>query len=146
MGQRDGHEGPRRALRGRISLAININDAGEVVGISLDANFNLRAYLWENGVMTDLNTLVNTNPVTGGSSLFLASACSITSSGVITGFAMTSTGEVHGYLATPTASSGETASGQTDGSAQGTLSEKARELLRQRMLFGRSAAGLVGHQ
>ena len=135
------------ALSGDVSsLAININDAGEVVGISLDANFNLRAYLWENGVMTDLNTLVNTNPVTGGSSLFLASACSITSSGVITGFAMTSTGEVHGYLATPTASSGETASGQTDGSAQGTLSEKARELLRQRMLFGRRAAGLVGHQ
>jgi len=122
------------------SLAIGINDSGEVVGISLDANFNLRAYLWENGVMTDLNTLVSTNPlIPVRSTLFLASACSINSSGVITGFAIeTTTGEVHGYLATPTASSGETAV-----SAQSTLSENVRELLRQRSPFGRFGAGLI---
>jgi probable HAF family extracellular repeat protein len=133
-----------RALPGDVaSLAIDINDAGDVVGISLDANFNLRAYLWENGVMTDLNTLVNTNPpIPDGSPLFLASACSINSRGVITGFAIeTSTGEIHGYLATPTASSASSASsGETGGSTQGTLSESARELLRQRMPFGRRAA------
>jgi hypothetical protein len=93
--------------------------------------------------MTDLNTLVNTNAlIPGGSPLFLASACSISSSGVITGFAIeTSTGEIHGYLATPTASSGE-----TGGSIQGTLSENLRELLRQRMPFGRRAAGLIEPQ
>jgi probable HAF family extracellular repeat protein len=92
------------------SLALGVNDAGEVVGLSLDASFNPRAYLWENGVMTDLNTLLNTNAlIPGGSPLFLASACSINSSGVITGFAFDmSTGEIHGYLATPAASSGET--------------------------------------
>jgi probable HAF family extracellular repeat protein len=125
---------------GAASLAIGINDAGEVVGVSLDSSLNPSAYLWENGVMTDLNTLVNTNPlIPGGAPLFLATACSINSSGVITGFAFdTSTGEIHGYLATPAASSGE-----NDGSAQVTLSESARELLRQRMPFGRRAAGLV---
>jgi probable HAF family extracellular repeat protein len=133
---------------GAASLAIGINDAGEVVGISLDATFTPHAYLWENGVMTDLNTLVNTNPlIPGGSALFLASACSINSSGVITGFAFdTSTGEIHAYLATPAASSGETASGETGVSAQGTLSESARELLRKRMPFGRRAAVLAGPQ
>jgi len=83
--------------------------------------------------------------------LFLASACSINSSGVITGFAIDmSTGEVHGYLATPaassSASSGETASGETGGSAQGTLSESARELLRKRMPFSRFSAGLKAPQ
>jgi probable HAF family extracellular repeat protein len=133
-----------RALPGDVaSLAIDINDAGEVVGLSLDESFNLRAYLWENGVMTDLNTLIP-----GGSPLFLASACSINSSGVITGFAMTSTGEVHGYLATPIASStssGETAS-ETNRSAQGALSESARELLRKRMPFSRFSAGLMAPQ
>jgi probable HAF family extracellular repeat protein len=133
------------------SDAVGINDGGEVIGLSLDANFNPRAYLWEDGVMTDLNTLVNTNPlIPGGSPLFLAAACSINSSGVIIGVAIeTSTGEVHAYLATPAASSpssGETASGEKDVSAQGTLSEGARELLRQRMPFGRRAAALVGPQ
>jgi probable HAF family extracellular repeat protein len=128
------------------SLAIDINDAGEAVGISLDANFNPRAYLWENGVMTDLNTLVNTNAlIPGGSPLFLASACSINSSGVITGFAFDmSTGEIHGYLATPAAAS--PSSGETAVGVQGTLSESARELLRQRMPFGRRAAGLAAPQ
>jgi probable HAF family extracellular repeat protein len=128
------------------SIAVNINDSGEVVGLSLDANFNPRAYLWENGVMTDLNTLVNTNPlIPGGSPLFLATGCSINSSGVITGFAIEmSTGEVHGYLATPAASSASSASsGETGASAQGTLSESARELLRRRMPFGRFGAGLI---
>jgi probable HAF family extracellular repeat protein len=40
------------------SLAFGINDRGQVVGQSLDANGFSRAFLWENGVMTDLNTLV----------------------------------------------------------------------------------------
>jgi probable HAF family extracellular repeat protein len=78
------------------SFAIGINDAGDVTGSSLDANFNLRAYLWHNGVMTDLNTLIPAN-----SPLHLLLACSINSSGQIIGLAVTSSGELHGYLATP---------------------------------------------
>lgn len=44
------------------SLALGINDSGEVVGGSLDASFNPRALLWEKGVMTDLNTRIAANP------------------------------------------------------------------------------------
>jgi probable HAF family extracellular repeat protein len=39
------------------SEAYGINDKREVVGLSCDANGNCRAFIWENGVMTDLNTL-----------------------------------------------------------------------------------------
>jgi probable HAF family extracellular repeat protein len=78
------------------SLAIGINDASDVVGVSVDAMSNPRAYLWKNGTMTDLNTLIP-----AGSPLSLLTACSINSSGQIVGFAVTSNGTVHGYLATP---------------------------------------------
>ena len=90
------------------STAIGINDSGDVVGVSLDANFNPRAYLRQNGVMTDLNTLVPAN-----SSLSLLVACSINSSGQIVGIAVSSAGVVHGYLATP-ANSGPAASNGTN--------------------------------
>jgi probable HAF family extracellular repeat protein len=78
------------------STAIGINDSGDVVGVSLSANFNPRAYLRQNGIMTDLNTLIPAN-----SPLSLLVACSINASGQIVGVAVTSAGEVHGYLATP---------------------------------------------
>jgi probable HAF family extracellular repeat protein len=83
------------------SVAIGINDVGDVVGASLDAMFNLRAYLWKNGTMTDLNTLIP-----AGSPLSLMTACSINSSGQIVGFAVDSKGNIHGYLATPSDVSG----------------------------------------
>jgi probable HAF family extracellular repeat protein len=83
------------------STAIGINDSGDVVGTSLDANFNARAYLRQNGVMTDLNTLIPAN-----SPLSLLVGCSINSSGQIVGVAVTSAGVAHGYLATPIAGSG----------------------------------------
>jgi probable HAF family extracellular repeat protein len=79
------------------SLATHINDGGEVVGASLDANFNLHPVLWENGAPVDLNTLV----VSNAAKLTLQLAWSINSSGKIVGLAMTSTGEAHGFLATP---------------------------------------------
>src|SRR5271165_7381244 len=79
------------------SLGISINDAGSIVGASLDASGNPRAFLWEKGVMTDLNTLI-----AGNSSLYLLTGCSINSRGEITGLGLTSTGEIHTYLASPT--------------------------------------------
>jgi len=79
------------------SLAIGINDGGEVVGLSLDGNFNARAFLWEKGVMTDLNSLIASNP----SGLKLQVASSINSSGEIIGVAQNGAGETRGFLATP---------------------------------------------
>ncbi len=78
------------------SVALGINDSGAVVGASLAANFSSRAFLWQNGLMTDLNTLV-----LAYSKLTLVSAVSINSGGQIVGTAQTSTGEVHGFLASP---------------------------------------------
>jgi probable HAF family extracellular repeat protein len=117
------------------SLGISINDAGAVVGASLDANFNPRAFLWEEGVMTDLNTLI-----AGDSSLYLLTGCSINSRGEITGLGLTSTGEIHTYLASPThrvATGGSTSQGVI---SPKVLSDDARNLLQQRLRFGGSGA------
>jgi probable HAF family extracellular repeat protein len=78
------------------SVALGINDSGEIVGLSLDANFDPHPYFWQGGVMTSLNSLIPAD-----SPLSLLIACSINSNGEIVGLAVTSTGEVHGYLATP---------------------------------------------
>jgi probable HAF family extracellular repeat protein len=80
-----------------ISTAAGINEKGEIVGLSLDPNFNLRAFLWRNGQMIDLNSLVPT-----GSPLLLMLGVTINSEGEIVGLAMEkSTGEFHGFLAIP---------------------------------------------
>jgi probable HAF family extracellular repeat protein len=65
------------------SAALGINDGSQVVGISLDENFNETAFLRENGQMTDLNTLIP-----AGSPLFLIEASKINSSGGIIGLAL----------------------------------------------------------
>jgi probable HAF family extracellular repeat protein len=78
------------------SSAVGINDAGEIVGISLDKDFNGRAFIRRNGHMFDLNTLVT------DSHLHLILGCSINASGQITGLAVDSEGVFHGYVATPT--------------------------------------------
>jgi len=117
------------------SNSISINDAGSVVGVSLDANFNPRAFLWEKGVMTDLNTLV-----VGDSPVYLLTGCSINSRGEITGLGLTSSGEIHTYLATPThaiVNSDSTSQGVT---ARRILSDDARRQLQQQPRFGRSGA------
>ncbi len=75
----------------------SINIEGEVVGASADANFNGSAFVWRNGVMTDLNTLIPAN-----SPLFLENATSNNDRGQIVGGAVVvATGETHVFLATP---------------------------------------------
>jgi probable HAF family extracellular repeat protein len=67
-----------------------------VVGLSLDADFNARAFVWQNGVIHDLNSLVSTRD------WYLTTATSINDDGQIVGFAVNKrTGEPHGFLATP---------------------------------------------
>jgi probable HAF family extracellular repeat protein len=80
-----------------ISAGLGINDRAEVVGVSIDASFNLRAYLWQKGHMTDLNNLIPSD-----STLSLILACSINSQGQIVGLAVDKdTGAAHAFLATP---------------------------------------------
>ena len=80
------------------SLATSINDLGKITGVSLDANFNLRAVLWEHGEPSDLNTLVP-----AATNLYLQTACSINLEGQIIGIAVVkgTTTDYHGYLLTP---------------------------------------------
>ena len=80
------------------SVALSINDAGEVGGVSINENFTtLRAFVVVNGVPTDLNKLIPAD-----SPLQLETACTINSRGEIVGFAQVkSTGQTHGYLAIP---------------------------------------------
>ena len=80
------------------SVALGIGNNGLVLGVSLDANFNLRAVLWRNGVASDLNTLVPAD-----STLSLQTACSINDKGEIVGFAAlkSNPNEFHAYLVKP---------------------------------------------
>jgi probable HAF family extracellular repeat protein len=80
------------------SLALAIGNNGLVLGVSVDANFNLRAVVWQGGTPVDLNTLVPAD-----STLSLQTACSINDRGEIVGFAAlkTNPNEIHGYLAKP---------------------------------------------
>lgn len=65
-----------------LSEATGINNLGQIVGVSIGANGS-RAFLWENGKMTDLNTLV-----LPGTTLQLVSTGDINDSGEITGSAI----------------------------------------------------------
>ena len=83
------------------SFATGINHKGQVVGTTLDSNFNFsHGFIWENGVMTDLNTLFPADP-----NLFATMANRINSRGQISGMATVLSGphagEIHAFLATP---------------------------------------------
>ena len=107
------------------SAGIGINDRGEVVGVSLDAASNLRAYHWQNGKMQDLNTLIE-----GDSSLYLILPCSINAGGEITGLAFDPTSnELHGFLASPTGG-GNVSQGA---SRPAVLTEAHRRLIQQQL-------------
>ena len=80
-----------------MSIAYGINEEGQIVGQSINADGSSRAFLWQNGVMTDLNTLIPT-----GSSLSLLYANDINDHGEIVGQAYDSgTGADPAFLAVP---------------------------------------------
>jgi probable HAF family extracellular repeat protein len=80
------------------SVAFAIDNLVQVVGLSWDQSGNCRAFLWQNGTMTDLNALT---PV--GSSLYLLGASDINSRGEIVSIGLDqSTGEPLAFLAVPT--------------------------------------------
>jgi probable HAF family extracellular repeat protein len=78
------------------SGAIAINERGEVVGVSNDTEGNGRAFIWRNGLMSDLNTLVPAE-----SPLYLVAAFGINGRGEIVGFGATESGDIHAFVATP---------------------------------------------
>jgi probable HAF family extracellular repeat protein len=83
--------------RDTYSVGLGINHAGRVVGLSANADFSIiRAFLRQNGVLVDLNSLV-----AGTTPLYLMTACSIDDHGEIIGIAIDSSGKLHGYLAEP---------------------------------------------
>ncbi len=82
-----------------ISQALGINDRRQVVGLSCSASGACRAFLWQDGQMTDLNTLVA--PPYAGS---LTDAQDINDRGEITGQAFVAgTGESPAFVAVPAA-------------------------------------------
>jgi len=83
------------------SAATGINEKGQVVGSTLDANFNWsHGFIWQNGVMIDLNTLFPAN-----SNLYATMANKINARGQISGMATVlsgpDAGNIHAFLATP---------------------------------------------
>src|SRR6266851_33804 len=79
----------------RLSLAFGINEGGQVVGQSIGGSGS-RAFLWENGVMVDLNALVPPG------SPFLIYANDVNDAGRIVGQAYDqSTGEFFSFVAVP---------------------------------------------
>jgi probable HAF family extracellular repeat protein len=83
------------------AFATGINNRGQVVGNDFDSNFNWsHGFIWQNGVMTDINTLIS-----GDSNLLVISASNINERGQISGMATVvngpDAGNIHAYLATP---------------------------------------------
>jgi probable HAF family extracellular repeat protein len=66
-----------------LAVAFGMNNWGQVVGMSEDASGNDRAFLWQNGVMIDLNSLIPPS-----SNLYLFFAGDINDRGVISGEAV----------------------------------------------------------
>jgi probable HAF family extracellular repeat protein len=73
-----------------------VNNLGQVVGGSCSATGNCRAFLWEGKTLIDLNTLIPAD-----SPLYLLAAFGINDSGEIVGQALTKSGEIHAFRATP---------------------------------------------
>lgn len=75
-------------LGGGYSYASQINDSGQIVGISSNSSGNSTAFLYSNGTMSSLGTL-------GGTTSF---ALAINSSGQVVGYSTTSSGNTNAFL------------------------------------------------
>ena len=78
------------------SEAYGINERRQVVGLSCDVNGNCRAFIWENGVMRDLNDFKQT-----GYTATLEQARDINEEGEIAGRSIDATGVRRAFLAVP---------------------------------------------
>ena len=118
----------------------SINDRGQVVGQACDvAMQQCTVFLWQNGVKTDLNTVVP-----AGSSLHMFDPAGINFGGEIVGLAIdSSTGACcHAFLAIPddsevTEDATPTAESEATQRPKPVLPENVRKMLQQRRGFGR---------
>ena len=138
------------------SIAFGLNDKGEVVGGSLSQS-SARAFLWQNGMITDLNSLVTP----GSTPLYLLLGNDINSRGEIATYAFDqSNGEYHAALVIPcdeqhtdisacaetTATVAQTTATVTVAPATSanpkvTLPENVRDQLRRRLGLARFGGG-----
>ncbi|MGH9454436.1 MAG: hypothetical protein ACRD2O_10765, partial [Terriglobia bacterium] len=82
-------------------FATGLNNRGQVVGNDFNSSFDwTHGFIWQDGVMTDLNTLIPED-----SNLSIISASNINDRGQISGMGTVvsgpHTGEIHAYLLTP---------------------------------------------
>jgi probable HAF family extracellular repeat protein len=107
------------------SLASSINNEGEVVGVSFSDTF-ARAFVWKDGVMTDLNTLIPSS-----SGWVLVSANNVNDMGQIVGNGFLN-GSLHAFLLTPSTGRGRT------GSASTSPASSLSNIMRQWLMWGKS--------
>jgi hypothetical protein len=108
----------------------NINDRGQIVGLSIDADGNLTALVWpsENSAPVDLNSLVPAD-----SPWYLQIPGGITNAGEIAMTAVNlNTFEVHAVLVSPISGIGPAARGTTK---LPVLPDNVRKLLRRQLHF-----------
>jgi probable HAF family extracellular repeat protein len=132
LAERRDHQ-PWRAPRDVMSVANDINAQGQVVGVSCDANFNCRAFLWDKGVMMDLNSLIPPD-----SPVYLTYGGGINDRGEIAGTAVpkNNPNATTAFLAIP-APAAQIAG---DSVPKITLPETVRASLQRRLRLGRPTA------
>jgi len=110
------------------SFGNSINNLGQVVGNSCDVNFNCRAFLWQNGKMIDLNTVIPSN-----STLVLNYAATIDDFGIIAGYAVDpNTNTVPAFVLYPNFG-GFARAPRAEAAPRVAMSDSLRTLVQQRM-------------
>ncbi len=119
-----------------VSAALGINNRGQITGVSIDGSGNIRAFLWQNGTMYDLNALISPD-----APFFLLHGFGINDQGQIAGFAVNfEVGEVHAVVMSPSQAAAVAQGPPAAPLQRPTIPANARRLLDQtlhsRRFFG----------